>query len=200
MPLPPATSDRRPCQRRGITIEVFTRQDGLWEVDAQIADMPLQDISLVCGVRHAGEYLHRMQLRLIVDRTYNVVDAGAETQDAPYMGTCENHQDIYRRLIGLNLLKGFRESVRERLGGALGCTHITELSQMIPSAIVQVMAIEMKKSNAYEEASSPPFQLDRCHALQRDTEAVRVYYPRWYRPVETASTGTTVPAGNNSQP
>jgi len=29
------------------------------------------------------------------------------------------------RLVGLNLMKGFRQAVKERLGGVQGCTHIT---------------------------------------------------------------------------
>ena len=41
------------------------------------------------------------------------------------------------RLVGLNLMQDFRKRLRERVGGVLGCTHITELAQMLPTAVVQ---------------------------------------------------------------
>lgn len=182
--LPAATSGRQACHRRKIEIEIFSRPDGMWEVDAEISDTPLRDIVLISGAKAAGEYLHRMQLRLVVDRRSDIIDAGAQTLSAPYSGVCGNHGDLYRRLIGLNLMKGFRQAVKERLGGVIGCTHITELAQVIPTAIVQVTAVELAKERAKEntiEPTEPPFQLDRCHALRRDTDAVRLFYPRWYR-------------------
>jgi ABC-type Fe3+/spermidine/putrescine transport system ATPase subunit len=37
------------------------------------------------------------------------------------------------------------------------------------------------------DGAAQPFQLDRCHALKRDGEAVRQFYPRWYRPAAPAA-------------
>jgi hypothetical protein len=99
----------------------------------------------------------------------------------PYPGLCDDHDDAYARLAGLNLLKGFRRGVRERLGGTDGCTHISELTQVLPTAVVQAFAGEVLNTREDADSAEPPFQLDRCHALRRDGEAVRLYYPRWYR-------------------
>ena len=86
-----------------------------------------------------------------------------------------------RRLAGLNLLHGFRRAVNERLGGVLGCTHLTELTQVLPTAVIQAFAGEVIDTRGQAESSEKPFQLDRCHALRADGPAVRTYYPRWYR-------------------
>jgi hypothetical protein len=67
---------------------------------------------------------------------------------------------------------------------AWGCTHLTELSDVLPTAVVQAFAGDVLK--VYPDSDTQPFQLDRCHALAADGEAVRLFYPRWYRqPGET---------------
>ena len=81
-------------------------------------------------------------------------------------------------MIGLNLRKGFRKAVRERLGGVLGCTHLTEMLAGIPTAAIQTFAGEMKEER---DDGSKPFQLDQCHALETTSDTVRKWYPKWYR-------------------
>ena len=186
MPLPATTPDRQLSHRRSIDVQVFARGDGLWEVDARLVDVKTRDVTLANGVRAAGEPVHDMLLRLVVDRSCQIVDAGSDTQAMPYAGACDTHGDAYGQLVGLNLLKGFREAVRERLGGVLGCTHLSELSQSIPTAVVQAFAGVV--INTRDDSSERPFQIDRCHALRRDGAVVQTYYPRWYRsPVPAAS-------------
>jgi hypothetical protein len=85
------------------------------------------------------------------------------------------------QLVGLNLLQSFHRTVRERLGGVRGCTHITEMAQVLPTAVVQALAGEVIDVRGLADGASQPFQIDRCHALRRDGEAVRLHYPRWYR-------------------
>ena len=134
---------------------------------------------LAGGLRKAGDPIHDMLLRLVVDEQLNIVEAGSETRWMPYPGHCDDHGDAYRALAGLNLLEGFRAAVRERLGGSLGCTHLTELTQVLPTAVIQAFAGEVIDTR--EDGEHKPFQLDRCHALRTDGAAVKPFYPRWYR-------------------
>jgi hypothetical protein len=76
-------------------------------------------------------------------------------------------------------MQGFKRAVRERLGGVQGCTHLSELADVLPTAVVQAFAGEVLK--VHPDSETKPFQLDRCHALASESEAVRLYYPRWYR-------------------
>jgi hypothetical protein len=78
-------------------------------------------------------------------------------------------------------MRGFRQAVKERLGGMQGCTHITELTQVLPTAVVQAFAGEVLDTRGDAADSEQPFQIDRCHALRADGLAVKTYYPRWYR-------------------
>jgi hypothetical protein len=90
------------------------------------------------------------------------------------------------------------------LAGTTGCTHITELCAVLPTAAIQAFAGEVwntekggapgkpaensasknasdnNASNKAAETDKPPFQLGRCNALRFDGEAVRQYYPRWF--------------------
>jgi Protein of unknown function (DUF2889) len=186
MALPPAATNRQLKHRRSIDVQIFARDDGLWEVDASLVDTKTKDLPMAAGVRPAGTPLHDMLLRLVVNTQLDILAAGAETRWMPYPGHCDAYglpdgSDIYGRLVGLNLLKGFRAAVRQRLGGALGCTHITELCQVLPTAVIQAFAGEVIDTRHGSADGAPPFQIDRCHALRSGGDAVRLHYPKWFR-------------------
>ena len=75
--------------------------------------------------------------------------------------------------------------MKERVGGIHGCSHITELVMYLPTAALQTFASDVR-DNA--DSGHKPFQLDRCHALESHSEAVRRYLPRWYRGQKTGGT------------
>ncbi len=95
----------------------------------------------------------------------------------------------------------FRRDAARLLAGTAGCTHLTELCALLPTAAIQAFAGDVWNTNdgtpgaaassGTEQARSkdstdehsnnkPPFQLGRCHALRFDGEAVQQFYPRWY--------------------
>jgi len=190
MALPIAATERTLVHRRSIDVRVYARGNGLWEVDAHIRDDRTKTTALATGPRTAGEPIHDMLLRIVVDERFDIVEAGARSDAVPFPGACDAHGDVYGRLAGLNLVHGFRKAVRERLGGVEGCTHLTELAQILPTAVMQAFAGEVIDIRGDAPQSVQPFQIDRCHALRSDGDAVRTYYPRWHRPKPAASTGS----------
>lgn len=193
MPLPRSEATRQLRHRRQIDVQVFARADGLWEVDARLTDVKTHDTALAEGVRPAGVPIHEMLLRLVVDRQLTIVAAGAESLQVPYAGACGEHGDAYARLAGLNLLQGFRQALRERVGGVLGCTHLTELAQVLPTAVVQAFAGDVIDTRGDGDDAERPFQIDRCHALRGDGPVVRRHYPRWVRPASDAARKPSAP-------
>lgn len=159
---------------RRIEFQAYQREDGLWDLEAHLVDVKPIDCPLESGVRPAGEPIHAMWLRLTIDEECNVRAAAAAMDGMPYPGHCSRIVPEYGKLVGLNLLASFRRRATELLGGAHGCTHLTELLGAFPTAAVQSL---FKKPL---DADTKPFQLDRCHALVTDGEAVARYYPRWY--------------------
>ncbi len=185
VPAEPVT--RRHVHTRAIRLQAFARSDGLWDIEAELTDTKGGDFQLATGVRKAGDPVHDMWLKVTIDAHLNIVAADAGSPWVPYPGHCDQIGPDYRKLVGLNLTQDFRRHLRERLGGAQGCTHLTELAGVLPTAAIQAFAGEVIKTQdasqpATEEAAQrKPFQLDRCHALRSDSPAVAQFYPRWYR-------------------
>ncbi|MDD4885562.1 MAG: DUF2889 domain-containing protein [Thiomonas sp.] len=220
-PVESMQSSRRLVHRRSISIECYAREDGLWDLQAELRDVKTRDITLSERNRPAGIPVHDMLLVVTIDNALNIVAAHSHTLFSPY-ATCDDHADAYKKLVGLNLLRGFRSAVRERLGGVLGCTHLTELTQVLPTAAIQglagltTIAMPAPQENAGQpqvfltpsgsgSASRPrghsdterpeqmPFQLNRCHALRLDGPAVAEFYPRWAQPQVLPRAAGTMP-------
>ncbi|SFD33183.1 DUF2889 domain-containing protein [Massilia yuzhufengensis] len=184
MPLSPPVS-RSLRHTRAITVEAFARDDGLWDLDASIRDVKTRDIPLASGLRAGGLPVHDLKLRVTIDRQLTIVDAEAASDAVPYPGFCETIVPAYKKLVGLSLMKHFRLHLKDRLSGVLGCTHLTELAQVLPTAALQAFADDVfddrgnADANDHARSVERPFELDRCHALRSDGPAVATYYPRW---------------------
>jgi len=175
--------NRRHVHSRAIKVDAYARDDGLWDLEAVLRDTKARDFILATGLRGAGEPIHDMFLNVTIDTQFNVVAAEARSRSVPYPGHCEAITSDYSKLIGLKLLQNFRKLALERLGGSRGCTHLTELSAVLPTAAVQAFAGEVFRSHETPGHADPvkPAQLDRCHALRTDGPVVAQFYPRWYR-------------------
>ena len=152
MSLPVPEVERELTHTRRVRYEGYKRADGFWDIEAHLLDTKNHDYRLKTGVR--------------------------PTDAVPYPGGCEAIAPAYRRLIGLNLVRGFRKRTWELFGGTKGCTHLTELLAGLPTAAIQTFAGEMKEER---DDGTKPFQLDQCHALETSTETVRLWYPKWFK-------------------
>ena len=172
---PTLPRDRLHC--RAVTYDGYRRGDGLFDIEAHIVDVKDHDSELSSGIRPAGIPIHDMWVRVTIDRDYFIKAIEAVTDSMPYPGACNRIGPDYAKLIGANLVRGYRKHLHDTMGGVHGCTHITELLSYLPTAAVQTFAGLQREDIGDEK----PFQLDRCHALETTTEAVRRYYPKWYR-------------------
>jgi Protein of unknown function (DUF2889) len=183
MSLPEPKLSRALRHVRNIEAQAFEREDGLWDIDTRITDTKTRVSHLASGDRHPGEPIHDLWLRVTINTSLTIVDVEAVSQAVPYPGYCNTIGSAYKKLIGLNLMRGFRNELRERLAGIEGCTHITELAGILPTAAIQAFAgdvLPTGDTGSGTDMTQVPFQLDRCHALRRDGPAVEKYYPRWY--------------------
>lgn len=203
MPLsPPANRTLR--HRRAITAEAYAREDGLWDIEARLTDTKPRDIELAGGgIRPIGQPLHDLWLRVTIDLRMNVVDAEACSDWVPYPTHCDTIGPAYRKLIGLNLTKGFRKAVRERLSGVAGCTHLTELAGVLPTTAIQAFAGDVFNvrdgATVNDPNPEPPYQLHGCHALHFEGEVVRQFYPRWYGYQPKPRTRAEAPPASQAQ-
>jgi hypothetical protein len=163
---------------RAIIVDAYARDDGLWDLDACIRDVKPSDIALASGIRPGGQPVHDLKLRVTINRDLLIVDAEAASDAVPYPGFCDTIGPAYKKLVGLSLMNHFRLHLKDRLSGVLGCTHLTELAQALPTAAIQAIADDELQARMGAETQKP-FELDRCHALRSDGPAVAKYYPRW---------------------
>jgi Protein of unknown function (DUF2889) len=177
MSLPPSPVPRQRLHKRSISYEGFRRDDGLFDIDAHLVDAKDHDFELATGVRPAGEAVHDMWIRVTIDEAFVIHAIEARTVGMPHPGACDRIEPAYAKLVGANLVQGFRKRLHDDMGGTRGCTHVTELLGSLPTAAVQTFA-GLQRADAGEHK---PFQLDRCHALETTTDTVRRYYPKWYR-------------------
>ena len=85
--------------------------------------------------------------------------------------------------VGTRIRSGWTRQVRERLGKAQGCTHLTRLLEelaVVAAQTVWPLRRQTRPAADAEAARQPPF-IDTCHALRSDGPVVREHYPRWYR-------------------
>lgn len=173
--LPKVSRERLHC--RCVTYDGFTRDDGLFDIEAHLVDTKDHDFKLLSGVRPAGFPVHDMWARVTIDNTLTIREVEVVTDAMPYPGACDRIGPAYRKLIGANLIEGFRKRLHEVMGGVRGCTHITEMLANLPTAAIQMFSSLRKE----DEGDVKPFQLDRCHALETATDTVKRHYPTWYR-------------------
>ena len=179
MALPPPSAARKPLHRRAIEIEAFQRDDGLFDLEARLTDVKTRPIELIRGTLEPGEAIHDMTLRITIDAEFTVVAVQASSDAVPVPGACDVIASAYSQMIGLNLLRGFRQAVKARLGGIRGCTHLTELTGVLPTAALQSVPHDIRRTGA-PDPSLPPFFIGQCYAYDRGGEVVRRHYPQWF--------------------
>ena len=143
-PQPPACRYPGPVPRqlrhqRAIRAEAYERGDGLWDIEACLTDHKPRDVALASGIRPQGLPIHELWLRVTIDRDLNVVDAEASSEWVPYPGHCQSATPAYQPS-SLNLFRNFRRNANRLLAGVAGCSHLTELGAVLPTAAIQAFA------------------------------------------------------------
>lgn len=182
MPLPPPTQNRQPLHTRTVRINSYEREDGQWDLEAELIDTKAYDFpKRFKGMHKAGRPVHHMHLRVTIDQNFTVTEAVAAYDAAPYDAQCSCIAPAYEKLVGLNLLRNFKNEVKARFARVEGCTHLTELSYVLPTVAVQTMSNQRRKeAEAGQVPGKKPFQLDGCHALAVTGPVVKTFYPEWY--------------------
>lgn len=203
MPLTPPAPRKR-LHMRSIECTGYLREDGLFDIEGHLVDVK----SYAFPNRHRGEIkaeepLHEMWLRLTLDADLLVHAAEAWTVHGPF-GHCDAINHAYRALAGLRIGPGWRKAVKARVGGALGCTHITELLSPLATTAYQTIhgRQEDEDDRKVRDPSRKPFFIDSCHILSSAGELVRTSYPKWYTRNTPTDSGTaeSVAADTRSTP
>ena len=183
MPLPAPNAERTLRHVRTITCQGYERVDGKWDIDGWLTDIKTYDVpNKDRGGVPAGEPMHGMGVRLTIDADFLIHDAVAVTDFSPFR-ICPNITPNFRKLIGLNLSKGFNKSAREVVGGTRGCVHLVDLlDPMVATAYQTFSEIRHAELHAAKRRGEPvmPVFINACHAWATDGPVVKHVFPTLY--------------------
>ena len=181
MPLP-APAPREQLHHRQIDVRGYRREDGLYDVEATIEDTKGYAFTLQGDDRtlQPGDALHRMTVRLTFDRGFVVHDAVAVTEASPHATICPAASAAVGSLKGLTMAAGWNRAVRERLGGAKGCTHEMELLGQMATVAFQTLAPLMHGVEGPQDAAGRPRKIDSCYAFASNRPLVLKRWPAFY--------------------
>jgi len=177
---------RKHLHTRTIKCEGFERDDGLFDIEAQIIDQKTYAVDEPYrGHRAPGMHVHDMQLRLTLARDMTVRDIEVTTNHAPY-DVCPSVAPGYKALVGAKVGGGWRKAVTEAVGRTKGCTHITELLMPAATVAFQTMGSWPKEGQVATEerpdqSQKKPYFIDGCKAWASDGPVVQKLFPMHYR-------------------
>lgn len=177
-----APAERSESHHRKVNCRGFARADGLLDIEGELMDTKSYDFpSSTYGVINSGTPIHHMQVRITVDFELVIKTAEAVTLHGPY-AICPKGANNITGLVGLQIGPGWRRKVQSAIGGAKGCTHITELLGPMATTAFQTLygekaRIQRENQNSIGGADSSnqistplPSLLNSCVAYAQDKE------------------------------
>jgi len=180
MPLTSPVS-RQLMHTRAIECKGYERDDGLWDIEAHLADTKTFVHTRRSGdsVRQPAQPVHDMSLRVTIDLDMKIHDVEARTDEGPYP-ICGDIVTNFKALVGLTIGKGWRRSIAERVGGVRGCTHLVELLGPLGTTAFQATNRARQARSAGKPVLKKPYQLNSCHVYKDDAPAVLERWPQFY--------------------
>ena len=178
MPLPDSPH-RTELHLRRIEMRGFRRDDGLYEIDGRVVDTKNTAVKLDGRERAAGDAIHDMWVRLVVDEHLVVRDVVAVTDASPY-AACPEAVTAMRVIVGERIRAGWSMIVKEKLGGAAGCTHLMELLIPMATAAYQSLSgVRLARPDMLDR-DGRPVKIDSCYAYASQREIVKLRWPQYY--------------------
>ncbi|HSV47642.1 MAG TPA: DUF2889 domain-containing protein [Ramlibacter sp.] len=188
MPLS-APRSRSFINSRAIHCEGFRRDDGLWEVEARLADVRSYETPAPWRATvPAGQPFHQMWLRLAFDDKREIREVEVAIDSHPFP-ECPSVEPNFQRLVGLRIGGGFNKEVQARLGGEEGCTHVLTLITNMATVAVQTLGSQIRWDDrasaervyGLDQDGKPPV-VGACRGYGRSGQMVQRIYPEFYRP------------------
>ncbi len=182
MPLP-APQSRTQIHTRAVVYRGYHREDGLWDIEAEMTDTKTYPLQRAQGVLPPGTPIHGMSIRVTVDDTMTIREIASSTDHAPF-GECQQGKEPMQRMVGVTMGPGWRQAIEKALGGIRGCTHLRELLFNMATAAYQTIPSyqhQLRKQAGLPEPESdqPPYHLGKCIAWDFDGPVVQRYHPKF---------------------
>ena len=176
MPLS-APVPRKTSHIRRVTYQGYEREDGLWDMEAELHDSKAHDMPSFRhqGVRLAGDPIHHMWLRVTIDRQL-VVHAIEAAMDAHPLQDCPQARPALQGMVGACMARGWRQAIAQHMGGVASCTHLREVLFNMATAAFQTLPAAFGGG----DPDTPPRHLGPCTGWDFEGNGVKEYFPQFY--------------------
>ncbi|WCT26357.1 DUF2889 domain-containing protein [Acidovorax temperans] len=176
MPLS-APVPRKTSHIRRVTYQGYEREDGLWDMEAELHDSKAHDMPSFRhqGVRLAGDPIHHMWLRVTIDRQL-VVHAIEAAMDAHPLQDCPQARPALQGMVGACMARGWRQAIAQHMGGVASCTHLREVLFNMATAAFQTLPAAFGGG----DPDTPPRHLGQCTGWDFEGNGVKEYFPQFY--------------------
>jgi len=148
--------DGEPIHTRALSLVVSAAPNGRIEARGSLLDLRTRGFLPLAGSMQGMGIIHHMELGWIVDPATETIETFTPAQptvafDASPETAGESCRDPIARVAGLRnvaLDAGFGRTLREQIGGALGCSHLVTLAHF--------MAVGVQSGLARERGLVPP--------------------------------------------
>lgn len=177
------SENRKLSHTRTVTCKGYERTDGLWDIEGHMTDIKpftFQNKDRGGEIK-AGEPLHEMWVRLTINTDYEILNAEAVIEWAPF-NYCSEIEGVYKKLIGLTIGPGWNRKAKELMAGTKGCTHLTELLGPMATTAYQTLFADKSKQHSSKPNSSKPRPgfLNSCHSLSESGPVVLEHWPEYH--------------------
>ena len=168
---------RKASHIRRVTYQGYEREDGLWDMEAELHDSKAHDMPSFRhqGVRLAGDPIHHMWLRVTIDRKL-VVHAIEAAMDAHPLQDCPQARPALQGMVGACMARGWRQAIAQHMGGVASCTHLRELLFNMATAAFQTLPAAFGGG----DPDTPPRHLGQCTGWDFEGNGVKEYFPQFY--------------------
>ena len=189
MPLPPA-SPRRLSHTRTVVYRGYDREDGLWDIEAELTDVKPYTFRVPNEPPFPAEQpIHGLSIRVTLDDQFVIQDIVTSMDHIPHP-ECAGAPVNMDRLKGQRMGAGWRKVIQTLVGGTEGCTHLREMLFNMATAAFQTLPSGQwlrreTRGQPHPPETEPVFFLNQCHTWAYDSPTVARAYPLFYRPRTT---------------
>ena len=150
--LDPFVASGHPLHTRTLTVEAFRAEGGRVRLDGVILDLRKCGFVPTGGELQTAGFIHHMQLSFEVDAASARIERVSTAQPTvafeatPFSGgdSCRDPAPRLSALVGERLDAGFVRRLGGVFGGALGCSHLLTLAQLVAASAPRFLAPERK--------------------------------------------------------
>lgn len=122
---------------RSISLSTYDAEENCIIVEGKLIDHRLKDVYHFSGEKKPPGVIHHMLIRMLVSLpALTIKDIEVEMPAVPREECLETMKNV-REMIGVSITSGYSECVKKRVGGKVGCAHLSTLLISMGPEVVQ---------------------------------------------------------------